>query len=216
MWKFLYKMERAVGKLAIRNLMTILTGAIVMVFLADKFVMYSISEHTLYELMSFDRAAILRGEIWRLIFFIFLYPSTSNILFTLLAMYLYWWIGSILERRLGSDRFNTYYLIGILGTIAGGFVSGYATNLFLNLSLYFALAMLYPNVQLLLFFIIPVKLKWLATIQAVIYVYIFVMNIFLGQWHESMAIVFSLINFFVYFGLTLINVIKREWKNRRK
>lgn len=89
-------------------------------------------------------------------------PSASTPISLLLTLYLMWLIGHTLEQSWGDFRFNVYYLLGVLGAILAAVITRWGTTYYLNLSLFFAFAMLYPEMRLLLFFIIPVKIKWLA------------------------------------------------------
>lgn len=145
-------------------------------------------------LLVFDRAAIFSGQIWRVISFIFI-PVQASLLFMVFILYFYWMIGEALEREWGVARFNLFYLIGILGTIAAGFVTGYATNHFLNMSLFFAFAILYPNFELSLFFVLPVKIKWLAYLNAAYFVYMFIIS----GWPQRLALIISVANIILFF-----------------
>jgi hypothetical protein len=124
--------------------------------------------------LMFDRASILRGEVWRLLTFIFMpqgFLGLQGVIFTALSLFFYYWIGSTLEREWGPLKFNLYYLIGVLLL----WVVGFAFNLspdagYLNLSLFFAFATLYPDMQIRLFLILPVKIKWMAWLDLVYFI----------------------------------------------
>lgn len=91
----------------------------------------------------------------------------------------------MLEREWGTAKFNVFYGLGILLNVVVGFLLYavtaplYPSHLlpllttasmtYVNLSLFFAFATLYPNMQVLLFFIIPIKIKWLAWIDAALF-----------------------------------------------
>ena len=126
--------------------------------------------------LAFDWAAICRGEVWRLVTFVFMpgYYSLSDGLWMVLFLYFYHFIGSTLEREWGTAKFNLYYFSGVLLTVLGVTIVSLATgNHFLgiagthyvNMSMFLAFAALYPETQVLLFFLIPVKMKWLAWID---------------------------------------------------
>ena len=93
--------------------------------------------------LSLYMPAVLQGEVWRLITFIFV-PSASTPISLLLTLYLMWLIGHTLEQSWGDFRFNVYYLLGVLGAILAAVITGWGTTYYLNLSLFFAFAMLYP------------------------------------------------------------------------
>lgn len=131
----------------------------------------------LWQLMIFDAAALLRGEVWRLFTFI-LIPPDSSIYFIAIALYFYYYIGSVLEADWGTARFTLYYIVSAVLTVAyclimalllGG--GGYATAHYINLSLLFCFATVHPNIEFLVFFILPVKAKWLAVIDAGYFLY---------------------------------------------
>ncbi len=134
------------------------------------------SNATAVSFLAFRWSAILHGEIWRLFTFIFMpgYSSLSDLIWLFFFLYLYYMIGSTLEREWGTAKFNLYYLSGVVLTVLVGVLSALisgqdvqimGTN-YVNLSMFFAFAMLYPDTQFLIFLIIPVKVKWLAWLDA--------------------------------------------------
>lgn len=166
----------------------------------------------LYSLMTLSRARILRGEIWRLVTFILIPPSSSPI-FILFALYFYYIIGQGLEARWGKVRFNLYYVVGMLAAVISCLLTGYADNTFLNLSLFFAYAVLYPDEQVLLFMILPVKMKYLAVVDAALYAWQFIV----GTASTRVTIVLCLANVFLFLGGDLIHTLRREsqyWRTR--
>ena len=204
---FLRKLERKLGRFAIRNLMMYVVGAMAAVFAASL-----VSPVNLVGLFAFDATAVMQGEVWRIITFIAIPPNASMI-FIILALYLYWLIGSSLENQWGAFKFNIFYLCGMLGTIAAGFITGFATNFYLNLSLFLAFAMLNPNFELRLFFVLPIKMKWLALLYVAFIALAFIFN----TWEGRLALVVSLINVILFFGKDFINTIKNrhrkaQWK----
>lgn len=127
---------------------------------------------TLYSLLWFDPALFCRGQVWRLVTFA-LIPEQNGILFLAISLYFYYFIGSTLEKAWGAGKFTIYYASGMLVTalyslvifwITGQRVAVTAT--YLNFSLFFAFATLWPEQRVLLFFFIPVKMKWLAWVDA--------------------------------------------------
>ena len=116
--------------------------------------------------LTFNLHALLRGEVWRLVTFVFV-PAYSSPFSLLISLYCYYWIGSTLERQWGTAKFNLYYFSGMLLTVLGAVLASLITgNYYLtvagtnyvNLSMFFAFAVLFPNAQVLLFFLIPVKM----------------------------------------------------------
>ncbi|MCL2574786.1 MAG: hypothetical protein FWE34_09580 [Defluviitaleaceae bacterium] len=205
---FLQKLQRKLGKFAIKNLMLYIVGTMAAVF-AFSIVM---PEVNLVSLLWFDQNAVMQGEVWRVITFIFIPPNFS-IIFIVFALYLYWMIGRTLEGQWGAFRFNMFYLCGILGSIAAGFITGFATNTYLNLSLFLAFALLFPNFELRLFFILPVKMKWLALLNVAFLVYDFIIS----PWQLRAALIASVINIILFFGKDLVILLnnkrrRAQWK----
>ena len=196
---WLNKLERKLGRHYIPNLMKYLCFAMLGVFVLDHLPLYRSASQLLY----FNRALILRGEVWRLITFIFLPPS-SSILWILFSLYFYYFLGTALESYWGSARFNIYYAIGILGNIASGFILGVATNEYLNLSLLLAFAVLYPEHEILLFFFLPVKMRWIGWAWGAYLIYQFV----IVPLPYKLSLVFSLLPFILFFG-------KQAWLQAR-
>jgi len=205
-------MQRKFGKFAIKNLMLYIVSAMGIVFAVD----FLVPDVSLVHLFAFDVAAIMDGEFWRVITFIFI-PINANLIFIALVLYFYWMIGSSLEREWGAFKFNIFYFCGIIGTIVAGMITGYATNYFLNLSLFFAFAILYPNVEIRLFLVIPVKVKWLGLLNLAVFGYFFVIS----NWGGRIALLVSVVNIILFFGKDFINMIKQwrrkaDWKRRTR
>ena len=167
--------------------------------------------NTLLSYISFDAAGILHGQIWRLVSFMF-YPISFSPLFALLSFYFYYWMGSSLEKYWGTGQFTLYILIGWAVTVLFGFivyfVTGYSVSIsgyYLYMSMFFAFSVLFPDMQVLLFMIIPVKIKWLAWIDAAYFAFVV-----LSGWSSfplNLLPLVAVINFFVFFGGEL-------WRNR--
>ena len=202
------RMERKLGRLAVRNLMSVIVGVMALVFILDY--LFAVRINTLFSsYLIFDREAVLAGEVWRVITFALL-PPNSSVIFIIFSLYFYWMIGSVLETEWGAFKFNVFYLCGIIGTIAAGFITGYATNYYLNMSLFLAFALLYPEFELRLLFAIPVKIKYLAFVDLVL----FVIDLITLPWAYKAAIIVSLANVMLFFGGNLISEIKRIKRNR--
>lgn len=211
MRNWLQRMSFKFGRYAIENLMMYIVMGMGLVFALDTFMGMN-----LYGLLMFHWGAILNGQIWRLVTFIFLPPS-SSLIFILISLYFYYMLGSTLEYEWGASKFNIYYFTGMIGSIIAGVITGYATNQFLNMSLFFAFAILYPNYTILLFFILPIKMKYLAMFNAVMYVISFIQ----GGISTKVSIVFSLLNVILFFGGQLktsaIQAYKRyKWRQNFK
>lgn len=157
--RFCHKHERK----GVKHLMSVIAVGGLAVFLMD----YTMagSGVTASGLLLFHRDAVLAGEYWRLITFIFV-PSGGGLL-TLLVLYFYHWMGRLLEAEWGRLKLSVFYLTGIILMLIYGFITGApATGTELNLSLFLAVATIMPDMQIRIMFILPVKMKWLAFIRA--------------------------------------------------
>ncbi len=206
-WK--RKCSRMLQKIAIPQLMYLVSGGMVLVFLAD----FLMPELGLGNLLALDVSKVLQGEVWRLVTFVFM-PTSYSLLWLFFGVYFNILLGNGLERELGCIRFTHYYLVGMMGAIAAALITGWGTNLYLNLSLFLAFALYYPDFEVLIFMVLPVKVKYLAILDAVLYGWDFI----IGTASTRVAIALSLINLILFFGPTGLKNLKREvsyWKTRR-
>lgn len=199
------RLSNRIRRFAIPSLMKYIVIGMGAVYLLD-FILLG----RLETLLAFSRPAVFSGQVWRLISFVFIPPSAS-MLFILFALYFYWMIGEALEREWGDAKFNLFYLIGMLGTIGAGLITGYATNTYLNLSLFFAFAILYPEFELLLFFVLPVKMKWLAYLDAAYFVYLLIIS----RWPQRIALIVAIANILLFFTPSISNLIRNERRRRQ-
>ncbi len=203
----LNKLERKFGRYYISNLMLyiVIGTGIVYAF------WFLAPDIPLLSFLSFDRGAIMRGQIWRVLSFIFI-PESGSPISMVFWLYLYWLIGSSLEDYWGGFRFNVYYFCGALFAVIGGFITGYATVHYLNLTLFLAIAVINPNMQLLRFFFLPVKMKWLAWIDAAFLIYNFIFTPFMER---RIIILMSVLNFLLFFGGDFFRFIRDKIKYRK-
>lgn len=197
--KWFSKLERKYGRYAIRNLMYY-----IIILYAAGLMIELVAPEIYYRYLSLNMEAILHGQVWRLVTFLMQSPG-SGMLFSLIALYCYYVMGSMLERTWGAFRFNMYYFIGVLGTILTALVlylitgNSYALGTgYINLSLFFGVAMSFPDITFYFMYIIPIKAKWLAGIEAVVYAYMFIT----GGLITKIEIGLSLINVLLFFFLT--------------
>ncbi|MDO5001483.1 MAG: hypothetical protein Q4E20_04465 [Eubacteriales bacterium] len=154
---------------------------------------------------------ILHGQVWRLVTFA-LMPAGSGVL-TFIAVYFYYWIGSTLEQYWGTPQFNIYFFSGIILTVLYGFIIYFTTGInigvtaeYVYLSMFFSFAALFPDMQVLLFFIIPVKMKWLALVDAIF----FVLSVVTSSFPVNLLPVVAILNFFIFCGGDLLRAIPRR------
>lgn len=208
---WLDRLERRFGKYAIKGLMGYIVGLTGIVYALSYFDKKGI---ILSKLMLIPKL-VMRGEVWRLVSYIFIPPDTS-IIWILFVLYFYYLVGSSLEHEWGSFRFNVYYFTGMLGTSIAAFLTGYgATSVYLNLSLFLAFARIYPDFEILIFFIIPVKIKYIAMLD-----WIFVgITVLFGDIGSKVVAIVSILNYFLFFGkdiLTKTKVNRQAYQNRKR
>lgn len=214
----LYRLENKIRRFAIEKLMQIISVAMLIVLVADVMLQFaSDGEYygMLYDLLCFDRAKIFSGQVWRVLSFIFVYPINGNIFFNLLGIYFFYWTGSAVESYWGKARFNLYYIFGIIGTIIAGFIAGSISNVYLNLSIFLAFATMFPDTRVLIFFIIPIKVKWLGIIEGISLLFGIGWSLFIGillrDFSMFAAIVVAILNYVLFFGRELIKRVKRAY-----
>lgn len=153
---WLNQLERKYGRFGIPNLTNILVGGQILVLAIELFVNQTVSVW-----LALSRYFLLRGQIWRIITFAFIPSYGGSILSAVLGIYFTWFIGTALEQEWGDFRYTVYLLSGMLGTVLACLLTGVTGSTYcLSLSLLLAFAMLYPEVQVLLFFVIPVRVKY--------------------------------------------------------
>ena len=205
--KFIDKLERKFGRFGIPNL----TVYIIVCYVIGYALM--IVNPGMLNWLSLEPAYILRGQVWRLVTWVLYPPSTSGVLwFAIAVLFFYYPIGTSLERTIGTFKYMLYILSGIVFTIIGAFilyfllggnvlVGSVFSTYYISLSTFLAYALCYPDMQVLLMFIIPVKMKWMAIFYVVIVVYEMIQYIMAGAWYLVIPIVASLLNFIIfYFG----------------
>ncbi len=231
--RWIDRMERRFGRYAIPNLMYY-----IIILYALGFVVQVVSPGLYYEYLALDAAAILRGEVWRIFTFI-IQPPTGSFLFIFFSLYLYYMIGKMLEYQWGAFKFNLYFFSGLLLHVlvclliylVTGLNLSYGT-MYLNMSLFFAFAALFPDVQFLLFFILPIKCKYLGYANGLYFLITIVAGFIVPMrsdiWYSlasfgiialpanSVAALVSFLNFIIFFLAMRRNKFSpKEIKRRR-
>lgn len=175
---------------------------------AAVYLLYMLTGYDMSKLafLNFNLSGLLHGEIWRIVTYIFV-PDYGGIFWMLVALYFYYWIGSTLERQWGTVKFNLYYFSGVLltvvGTILASLISGQygltvSGTAYINLSMFLAFALLFPDTQVLLFFIIPIKMKWLAIVDGGFFLWGILAAAIRGSLVGVIVPIFALLNFAVF------------------
>ena len=213
--KFLRKLERNFGKYAVPNLMyyiILMYGAGIVIDL--------VMPGLYYQYLCLDAAAILRGQVWRLVTFL-ICPPSSGIFFNLIAMFLYYSLGTTLERVWGTFRFNLYFFSGILFHIIAAFVIYFLmgvsvplTPFYLNNSLFLAFAATFPQMQFYLYGLLPIRAYWLGIFIGAEFLYEFLF----GGLIARICIGLALLNFVIFFMMTrnYSKISPREIKRKQK
>lgn len=228
MGNLLNKAERKYGKYAINNLSLYIIIAYVIGYILQ-----------LSGTMSFlmlDPYQILHGQVWRVITWVIVPPSSLGI-FTIIMLFFYYSLGKSLEYTWGAFRYNVYIFSGMIFTLIGAFllyvffavlspnnpmevgyiISNYVTTYYVNMSIFLVFAALYPNMQVMLYFIIPIKIKWMAYLYAAL----MIVDVFSSRALPIIIIrgtilVVSLLNFLIFFfgSRNLSNLSYKERKRR--
>ena len=204
------KLERKIGKYAIKNLTIYLLIAYAIGYLLMFGQQFTGVPYLNY--IWFEPYLVLKGQIWRLFTWV-LIPPKGNIVVAIIMFILYYQLGTALERAWGAFRFNVYIFGGMLFTIIGAFITyficgplipvgGFISTYYINLSIFLAFAVCFPDMQVLLYFIIPIKMKWMAVFYLVVVGYDIVNWVSIGWWFASIPIIASLLNFCIFFMMT--------------
>ena len=201
---FLNKMERKFGRYAIHNLSMYIIGGYII-----GYILYFLAPDVLYNYLSLEPYYIMRGQVWRLVTWVLIPPESPDI-FTIIMLILYYQLGTELERAWGSFRFNVYIFLGIISTLVGAFIlyfvlggngvfgSSLFSTYYINMSIFLAFTACYPEEKLLLYFIIPIKIKWFG----ILYTVYILLAFFTANWVGKVAIIASMFNFILYFLLS--------------
>lgn len=200
-------------RFGIPNLMKWIVMGNVAVFLLDM-----VSRGTFSQILAFYPSLILKGQVWRLVTFVFVPMNLGSIWFIFSTM-LYFFLGNALERHWGSTRFSVFYLLGVVLNIITGFVLYFAAGqpyalqtanmYYVNMSLFFAFATLYPDTQFLIYFIIPIKVKWIAWLDAAFFVFDIFSYISGGMPVYALMPIVGILNYLIFFWEDLMDLLGR-------
>lgn len=214
---WLDKLEKKFGRFAIPNLTMYLIRAYIIGFGIYYFL------PGLFKWLTLEPYFILRGQVWRVISWVLVPPSGSLISIIFIVL-LYYSLGTALERAWGTFRYNVYIFSGILFTVIGAFAlyfiagtgmigyGGLFSTYYINMSIFLAFAVSYPDMELLLYFIIPIKMKWMAIVYAVFILYDFIAGNFISR----VTIAASLLNFVVFFLSTKKGYSPKQQMRKKK
>ena len=193
-------LERRFGRFAIPGLVRMIVLLNALVFLCSKF------NPAFLFYLDLNRAAVWHGEYWRLVTYI-LIPQTSSYLWILFALWFLWMIGDGLESVWGAFRLNLFYLIGMVGTTAAALLFGAEfSNSMLNFSLFFAFAWFFPDTEVYVLGILPLRIKWMACAMAAL----LLLQFAAGSAALKMAMAASLANYLLFFGPEIVSRLRQR------
>ena len=200
-------------RFGIPNLMKYIVFGNVAVFLLDLF-----SRGTFSEIIAFYPHLILQGQVWRLVTFVFVPPMNLGSIWFIFSTMLYYFLGNTLERQWGTTRFSVFYFLGVLLNVLVGFILYFALGrpilqtasmYYVHMSMFFAVATLYPDTQFVVYFVIPVKMKWLAWIDAAFFAFDIGYYLFSGAPVLAAMPVVGILNYLIFFWEDLMGLLHR-------
>jgi len=193
--KLLDRLDRRFGRFAVPNVTVALIAVQVIVYLLGQ------QDPGIFRRIALIANRVFEGEAWRLVSFV-AQPPTTNLFFAFFFWYLFYLMGTTLERTWGIFRYNVFLLIGYVATVAVSFITPDVPSSvrFLQGSVFLAFAWLYPDFQLMLMFILPVKIKWLALLGWIGYF----LSIAFGDWSTRLVATASILNFLLFFGSDIL------------
>ena len=193
------RFEKKYGKYYIPNLMKYL-----MIIYAIGFILTLLRPDLYHNYLALDVPKILKGQIWRIVTWL-AYPIDTSRIFGILMIFLYFSLGMALEKVWGSFRFNIFMFMGmglhIIATFVIYFIFGINMHLTpdnLNMSIFLAFAITFPDIYFLLFFVIPIKAKYLGIFYALMEVLSFMESGIAGK----VTIFLCFLNVLIYFLMT--------------
>ena len=201
--RFLDKLERRFGGFAIKNLALYVIIGNAAVWLVN-FAVANVQILTRFALIP---VLVFKGEVWRIISFVFLTSFGGSLLSVALELYFIYIVGSNLEYSWGSFRLTIYYFAGLILTVIVSLTTGtfVFSARYIHLSLFFAFAQLVPDMQVRLFFIIPIKIKWLAWLS---WAFTALELIRAESWGDRLVILAPIVVFLMFFWNDIIYFIR--------
>jgi membrane associated rhomboid family serine protease len=198
MERLLARLERRFGRYALENLPLFVVGGMAVVFVLGML------KPEFESWLVLDIHKVLRGQVWRLFTYLFL-PESRSPIWVFFVLYWSWMIGRNLEEQWGPFRLNVYYLLGMLGTTIAAVITGAAVgNTWLNLSMLFAFATIFPDYEIRLFLLLPIRMKWVGLLSALGLVVAFVFE----SWSGRAAILAATGNYFLFFAGHLLALLR--------
>ena len=205
--KLFNKLERKFGRFGIPHLTNYIIGCYILGYVI------ALMRSDFLSYLTLEPAWILRGQIWRLITWVLIPPESLSV-FTIIMLLFYYSLGTTLERTWGTFRYTLYIFSGLIFTILGAFflyfimvgnvtgIGNFFSTYYVSMSIFLAFAVSYPDMRVLLYFVIPIKMKWMAFVYAAMILYDIFNYVRIGLWPMAVPIVASLLNFVIFFFST--------------
>ncbi len=205
--KLFNKLERKFGRFGIPHLTNYIIGCYILGYVI------ALMRSDFLSYLTLEPAWILRGQIWRLITWVLIPPESLSV-FTIIMLLFYYSLGTTLERTWGTFRYTLYIFSGLIFTILGAFflyfimggnvtgIGNFFSTYYVSMSIFLAFAVSYPDMRVLLYFVIPIKMKWMAFVYAAMILYDIFNYVRMGLWPMAVPIVASLLNFVIFFFST--------------
>ena len=220
MSRFYRALEKRFARYAVPSLTVIIIGCYVIGYVLQ------LIRPGIAAYMTLEPALIVKGQVWRLITWLVIPPGSLGI-FTIIMLFFYFSIGRTLEKSWGDFRYNVYIFGGIFLTIVTAFIcwavlsAVYGTSVtfgsggaspfstyYISLSIFLGFAATFPEARVYLYFILPIKIKWLGILyvaflayDAVGYLRAIASGYTLG-WVYIAAMAAALINFALFILMT--------------
>ncbi len=203
MTQILDKLERLLRPVAIPNLTVFLIAGQTLFFLV------LVEKPELVLQMIYVPELVMRGEVWRVLTFMLIparsysymdipMPESTNFFFFFFEMFFLYFSGTALEKHWGVARYNLFLLMGLLMTLSASllFPMFPVPSVFIYITIFLAYAFFFPDFEFLLFFFLPMKVKWMAIVVCALVGYRFVKT----DLSIRLVITASLLNLLLFLG----------------
>lgn len=154
---------------------------------------------------------VLRGQVWRVLSFALMPPDAGML--ALVEIYFYYWVGSLLEQHWGTAQFNLFFLTGILLTLVYGFAAYFLlgasmalTAHYIYFSMFLCFALMFPEVEVLFFFVLPIQVKWLGAAAAAY----FLLDVVRGVFPANLLPLVAVLNVILFCWSDLRRLFRRR------
>lgn len=204
---WLDKLEAKHPNWALDGLMRYIALLMLLIFILNKTGILS------YNMLFLNSQLVLQGQIWRLFTFL-LIPVSENPFFLLFELLISIMCADGIESVMGSFKLTMYYIFGAVFIIIASFIfpGGIFNSYYLYLTLFFGYATLFPNQELLLMFIIPIKIKYIAFFSCILMVF----NFLTASVYGKTTLILAVANYILFFAIPALKGIKYDLAQRKR